>query len=106
MGTQMLMTGKRQGDRMAGRKWQGTASGVLVGLGVGVGIGILLAPKSGKETRDQIADGVKDSLDGAIAQGQNLTRHAQEKLADARERVKDATEAGEQAYRDAKSIIS
>ena len=91
---------------MAGRKWQGTASGVLIGLGVGVGLGILLAPKSGKDTRDQIASSVKDSLDGAIAKGQNLTRRAQQTLDDARERVKDAAEAGEQAYRDAKSIGS
>ncbi len=91
---------------MAGRKWQGTASGVLIGLGVGVGIGILLAPKSGKDTRDQIASRVKDGLDEAIAQGQNLTRHAQQTLDDARERVQNAAEAGERAYRDAKSIVS
>jgi gas vesicle protein len=91
---------------MAGRKWQGTASGVLIGLGVGVGIGILLVPKSGKETREQIADTVKDGLDEAIAQGQNLTRRAQQTADDARERIQDAAEAGEQAYRDAKSIAS
>jgi gas vesicle protein len=91
---------------MAGKKWQGTGSGVLIGIGVGVGIGILLAPKSGKDTRDQIAGSVKGGLDGAIATGQNLTRRAQQTLDGARERVKGAAEAGEQAYRDAKSIAS
>ena len=106
MGVRMLRTEREQGDRVAGRKWQGTASGVLIGLGVGVGIGILLAPKSGKDTRDQIANTVKDGLDEAIAQGQNLTRRAQQTLDDARERVQDAAEAGERAYRDAKSIVS
>ena len=106
MDARMLRAEWGQGDRMAGRKWQGTASGVLIGLGVGVGIGILLAPKSGKDTRNQIAGSVKDGLDGAIAEGQNLTRRAQQTLDDARERVKDAAEAGERAYRDAKSITS
>jgi gas vesicle protein len=91
---------------MAGRKWQETATGLLIGIGVGVGIGILLAPKSGKDTRDQIAGSVRDGLDGAIAQGQSLTQHAQQLLDDARERVKDVAEAGERAYRGAKSTVS
>jgi gas vesicle protein len=91
---------------MSGRKWQGTASGVLIGLGVGVGLGILLAPKSGKDTRDQIAGSVKDGVDGAIARGQQITRRAQRTIDGARELVKDAAEAGEQAYRDAKTTAS
>ncbi len=84
----------------------GTASGLLMGIGVGVAIGIFLAPKSGKDTRDQLVNVVEDGLDGAIAKGQKLTRRAQQTLDEARERVKDAAEAGEQAYRDAKSIAS
>ena len=91
---------------MAGRKWQETATGLLIGIGVGVGIGILLAPKSGKDTRDQIAGSVKDGVDGAIARGQQITRRAQRTIDDARELVKDAAEAGEQAYRDAKTTAS
>jgi gas vesicle protein len=91
---------------MAGRKWQETATVLLIGIGVGVGIGILLAPKSGKDTRDQIAGSVREGLDGAIAQGQNLTERAQQILDDAKERVKDAAEAGERAYRDAKSTVA
>lgn len=102
----MLKAQSGQGDCMTGRKWQGTALGVLIGLGVGVGVGILLAPKSGKETRDQIAGNVKDGFDGAIAQGRDLTRRAQQTLNDAIERVKDAAEAGDQAYREAKSVVS
>jgi gas vesicle protein len=91
---------------MSARKWQGTASGLLIGLGVGVGLGILLAPKSGKDTRDQIVGSVKDGVDGAIARGQQITRRAQRTIDDARELVKDAAEAGEQAYRDAKTTAS
>lgn len=79
---------------------------MLIGLGVGVGIGVLLAPKSGKETRDQIAGSVKDGLDSAVARGQDLTRLAQRSLEDARDRLRDAADAGEQAYKDARSELS
>jgi gas vesicle protein len=96
----------RMEDRMTGIKWQGGASGLLIGIGVGVAVGMLLAPKSGKDTRDQIIGTVKDGLDEAIAKGQDLTRRVQEGLDDARERVRDAAEVGERAYRDAKSIAS
>jgi gas vesicle protein len=96
----------KTGDVMSGRKWQATASGVLIGIGVGVAVGILLAPKSGKDTRDQIVGGVKEGLEAAVAKGQNLTRRVQQTLDDAKERLKDAADAGEQAYRDAKAIAS
>jgi len=91
---------------MSATKWQDTGMGLLIGIGVGVGLGILLAPKSGKETREQIAGSVKDGIDGAIAQGQKLTRRAQQSLDEVRERLRDAAEAGEQAYHEAKSIAS
>ncbi len=91
---------------MTARQWQGAATGVLIGLGVGVGLGILLAPKSGRDTRDQIASSVKDGLDEALAQGQSLTHRAQGKLDDARQRVKDAAEAAEQAYREAQAPVA
>jgi gas vesicle protein len=91
---------------MSAKNWQGTASGLLIGIGFGVALGILLAPKSGKDTREQIVGTVKDGLDGAMEKGQKLTRRVQQTLDEARERVKDAADAGEKAYRDAKSIAS
>ena len=96
----------RKVDGMSATKWQGTASGLLIGVGVGVALGILLAPKSGKDTRDQIVGTVRDGLEEAMAKGQELTRRVQQTLEDVRERVKDAADAGEKAYRDAKSIAS
>jgi gas vesicle protein len=95
------MRRQHEEDEMAARQWQSTASGVLIGLGVGVGLGILLAPKSGRDTRDQIVDTVKGGIDGALAQGEQLTRRAQQRLEEARQRVKDAAEAAEQAYHEA-----
>jgi gas vesicle protein len=91
---------------MRGRNWEGTAAGVVIGLGVGVALGMLLAPKSGQETRDQIAGTVQDGLDSALAAGQDIASRAQNTLDEARERVKEATAAGEQAYRKAKSNVA
>ena len=96
----------RWGDEMSATNWQGMASGLVIGIGVGVALGILLAPKSGKDTRDQIVGTVKDGLDGAMAKGQKITRRVQQTLEEAQERLKDAADAGEKAYRDAKSIAS
>jgi hypothetical protein len=38
----------------------GTVGAALLGLGVGVGIGLLLAPASGEETRNNIAEKARD----------------------------------------------
>ncbi|GAB6193907.1 YtxH domain-containing protein [Desulfocastanea catecholica] len=40
-----------------------TLSGCLIGLAVGVSVGLLFAPRSGKETRDMIADTACSQLD-------------------------------------------
>jgi len=65
---------------------------------VGAALGLLFAPRSGEETRDFIADTARDSLDGAVAQGQKWTRRAQRAAIHAREQVEAATEAGERAF--------
>jgi gas vesicle protein len=91
---------------MTGKTWHGMASGILIGLGAGVAIGVLLAPKSGQKTREQIAGATKDKLDEAIAMGHDLSRRMQQTLDDAKERVNEATEVGEQAFRKAKSASS
>jgi hypothetical protein len=36
------------------------AAALLVGVGVGVGVGLLLAPASGRETRENISDRVQE----------------------------------------------
>ena len=52
----------RASDILRGREshWIGNAAAVVLGIGVGVGVGMLLAPGSGEETRENIAEGVRD----------------------------------------------
>jgi gas vesicle protein len=52
----------RASDVIRGREHRGlsTAAAVLIGVGIGVGVGMLLAPASGEETRENLADRVRD----------------------------------------------
>ena len=83
-------------------------SSFLLGLGVGVGIGMLLAPKSGEETRQYIKNKAGECTDYLKQRGDELRQSAaewadkgKEALGRQRENLADAMEAGRQAYRDA-----
>jgi gas vesicle protein len=93
----------------------------IVGLGVGVAVGMLLAPRSGEETRRILrekADESKDYLRARADEGREYVRRRsadlRETAADAIDRSKEvlsrqkdqlnaALEAGKQAYREAVS---
>jgi gas vesicle protein len=79
-------------------RWGEAISVFAVGVAVGAAVGLLFAPRSGEETREYIADTARESLDGAVAQGQKWTRRAQRAASHAREQVEAATEAGERAF--------
>jgi gas vesicle protein len=85
----------------------------LAGLGVGALVGILYAPKSGRETREELIAGAKEGTEYL----RNRTRHAAEQVGDLVEKSKEqvseyverlvseqsgrvgaAVEAGRQAY--------
>lgn len=64
----------------------------VAGLAAGAALGILLAPKSGKETRDSIRDrarGAKDDLDDLIDEGREKWKEARGKAADAATMTRD-----------------
>ncbi|PKN20266.1 MAG: hypothetical protein CVU71_00255 [Deltaproteobacteria bacterium HGW-Deltaproteobacteria-6] len=79
--------------------------GVVVGSLIGAGLGILYAPKSGKETREQIGNSARDVLEKAKAQYEEaaqkleaLTTHNRAIFADKKDRLKKALDAGLEAY--------
>jgi gas vesicle protein len=80
-----------------------SVSAFVIGLGVGAALAVLFAPRSGEDTRDYISASAKDGLDGAMAAGQKLTQRAKARIAEAKDRVREAKETGEKAYRDAKN---
>jgi gas vesicle protein len=85
-------------------RWPEAISVFAVGVAVGAAMGLLFAPRSGEETREYIADTARESLDGAVAQGQKWTRRAQRAASHAREQIEAATDAGERAFDQARSV--
>ena len=86
---------------------KGGLSSFLLGLGVGVGIGMLLAPKSGQETRDFIKTKAGEGGDYLKQRGEDFRQSAsdwvdkgKEALGRQRDNLTDAMEAGRQAYRE------
>lgn len=82
----------------------------LAGLGIGAAVGVLYAPKSGKETRDDIAkyaqessDYVKDRAKQYKVQANQWVDRGKEVVTQQKEQIRNAVEAGRQAYREAKA---
>jgi len=94
----------------------------LVGAGIGSVLALLFAPKSGRETREMIAQRATDSrefLTSKVSEGRQYVEHAGRKGADdfssfvdrskealtrQKEQLTAAFEAGKAAYREEKGI--
>lgn len=90
-----------------------STSGVLlsfiVGGLAGAALAVLFAPRSGRETRELMAERVKDGLakgrdlkEDVMSRSQHLRDEAVDFLEERRERLGSAIEAGQQAYREAR----
>jgi gas vesicle protein len=78
----------------------------LVGMGVGAALGVLLAPKSGEQTREDISSAVSDGVDGIAAKRDRLNMRAQAAIKNLKDQVREVAEVGEQAFREAKNASS
>ena len=80
----------------------------LAGLGIGAALGVLYAPKSGKETRDDIARYAQDGTEQVKQRAKQYREQANEwvergkgVVSQQKEQIRSAVEAGKQAYREA-----
>ncbi len=80
----------------------------LAGLGIGAAVGILYAPKSGRETREQIWQAAEDGRETVTARAKQYKDQAnqwvdkgKQYVDSQREQIKSAFEAGKSAYREA-----
>ncbi len=90
-----------------------STSGVLLSFVVGglagAALAILFAPRAGRETREMIADRVKEGVDKGrhlkdevVNRSQRLREEAVDFIEERKERLGSAIDAGQQAYRDAR----
>jgi len=84
----------------------------LAGLGVGAILALLFAPKSGEETRGLIAQKAQEGRDYVTAKSKDLRRQAEEVVekgkdlvAQQKEQLSAALEAGKQAYQEEKTKV-
>ena len=88
---------------MMRKNWPEITSAFAIGLGVGAIVGMMWAPQSGEETRALLREKAQDGIDEAVAQGKRVARKAQRATDSAKEFVNDAMDAGQSAYREARS---
>ena len=69
----------------------------LTGLGIGAAITVLVAPRSGEETREWIADTAEQKLKAVRRMGRRTFRQLQEALAEGEEKVTGVFRNGKKA---------
>lgn len=74
-----------------------------LGLGVGAVTALLLAPKAGRDLRDDIAEGAADRLNQAGRTARKIGKQAQTIVDETSVQINDAVAAGEIAYNTAKN---
>jgi len=79
----------------------------LAGLGIGAVVALLLAPRSGRETREFIANKAEEGRDFVVSKSEEIRKQAEDAVEKGKDLVtkqKDllsaALEAGKQAYQD------
>jgi len=74
------------------------ALGFLIGAGVGAVAGLLLAPQSGKESQEWLAEQAKAGVKNLKTAGQFVKDNVQSVSAQGRTQVVAAVDAGKEAY--------
>ncbi|HWG59620.1 MAG TPA: YtxH domain-containing protein [Candidatus Acidoferrales bacterium] len=72
----------------------------LAGVGVGTLVALLVAPRSGEETRDFIAEKTRQGRDYVSQKASDLRGQMEGSVRRAKDKVQDAVQAGKDAYRD------
>ena len=78
----------------------------MAGLGIGAAVGVILAPRSGAETRKWIANKCLDGVDTANKTVRHTRSRLKDTMDDGQQKISDAVDAGRQAFREAKTAAS
>jgi gas vesicle protein len=70
----------------------------LAGLGVGAVATLMLAPRSGKDTQDLLADKLRGGLDQVASAGKKVRTHVKDLANRGKDNVAEAIDAGKEAY--------
>jgi gas vesicle protein len=79
---------------------------MVAGLGIGALAGILLAPRSGEDTREWISAKCKDGIDIVNSKVKMTSRQVGDWIDESQNQVTEAVSAGREAYTKAKANAS
>jgi len=116
---------------MSRNNWSAIITGIAIGAGIGAALGVLFAPQSGEDTRNDLVGVAKDRLNdvkdrfsgvadrfsnvpdrfsdvrdrvgNAVESGKDFARQAQDSAEHIKGHIKDLSDAGQRAYREAKN---
>jgi gas vesicle protein len=89
---------KKQGNHQASR-----TTYLVAGLGIGALVGILLAPRSGDETREWFATKCKDGMDSINAKVKQTRQQVSELIDRGQQQVGEAVNKGREVFSKAKA---
>lgn len=72
----------------------------LAGVGIGTAVALLLAPRSGEETRDFIAEKTRRGKDFVSQKASDLRGQVESSVRKAKDKVQEAVQVGKDAYRE------
>jgi gas vesicle protein len=93
-------TGMRPGSALSKLAW------LVAGVGIGAAAGILLAPRSGEDTREWISAKCKDGIDTVNSKVKRTGRQVGDWIDESQHQVTEAMSAGREAYTKAKASAS
>ena len=85
-------------EQDSGADWAAVASGLVIGAAIGGALGLLFAPRSGKETRDELRERAETALDELREAADQLSDRARDLAVKTRANLNDSIEAGREAY--------
>lgn len=78
-------------------KSEGSTGSFLLGLALGAGVALLLAPRSGEETRRELHRGARRVRDAAQGMAEDLTDTVNDRFQEARQQVEERIDTARQA---------
>lgn len=87
-------------------KTTGSVNSFLVGMAIGAGVALLLAPRSGRETRRDLRRRARKVRDAAEGMAEELTETVADKFHEARQQVEERIDSARQAVELKKQQVS
>jgi len=85
-------------EQDSGAEWAAAAAGIVIGVAIGGALGVLFAPRSGKETRDDLRERAEQALDELRDAAGELSDRARDLASKTRTNLSQSIEAGRDAY--------